>query len=72
MNKAFHAKSLQFVDRELEDIYEGLKKGKVDSHRVTSLYVNETSSEYMGPKSLQKKKSSQVKYQKVEGSFQFL
>ena len=72
MNKGLHAKSLQFVDRDLEDIYEGLKKGKLDSSRVISSYVEEPSSEYTGPTSRQKKNFSLLKYQKVEGSFQFL
>jgi len=72
MNKAFHARSLKFVDRNLEDIYEGLKTGKINSSRVTSSYVEEPSSEYTSPKNCQKKKFTHLKYERVYDNFQFV
>ncbi len=70
MNKALHASSLQFVDRELEDIFEGIKNGKIDSSRFLSLSKARSddgySTIYSGTMTNRRKK-----YKKIEGHFEF-
>jgi len=75
MNKRIHAKTLSFVDRELEDIFEGIKTGKINGSRFLSL--SETTSHFdseLYNNNNNKNKNSKIyrekKYKKIEGSFE--
>jgi hypothetical protein len=70
MNKGLHAKSLSFVDRELEDIFEGIKTGKIDGWRFLSLSeISHADFALSNAKNKSIKIYRATKYQKIEANF---
>jgi len=74
LNKGLHARSLSFVDRELEDIFEGMMTGKLDGSRFLSLSETSHPDFPLSNHNNNKDKNSKIyrgkKYQQIEGSFE--